>query len=168
VLDAVVAASGSQRDALWKLRESIPEAMTLEGAQIKHDVSVPIAQMPQFADQAGAWILAQVPCARLIPFGHIGDGNLHFNVSQPVGGDGAAFVSRTAEIEHGVHDIAHAHGGSFSAEHGIGRHKRGELARYANTVELQMMWAVKKALDPRGIMNPGKVLTDTVPSACAP
>lgn len=158
LLDAVIAASANQRNGLWKLRESIPEAMALEGAQIKHDVSVPIAQMPRFADEAGAWILAQVPGARLIPFGHIGDGNLHFNVSQPAGGDGLAFLARSTEIERGVHDIAHAHGGSFSAEHGIGRHKRGELARYTGEVELQMMRAVKNALDPRGIMNPGKVL----------
>jgi FAD/FMN-containing dehydrogenase len=158
VLDAVIAASGAQRDALWKLRESIPEAMAAEGAQIKHDVSVPIASLPAFSAEAGAWILRRVPGARLITFGHIGDGNLHFNVSQPVGADGQAFLARIAEIEHGVHDIAHAHAGSFSAEHGIGRHKLPELARYSGAVELELMRTIKRALDPHGIMNPGKVI----------
>jgi D-lactate dehydrogenase (cytochrome) len=158
VLDAVLATSGAQRDALWKLRETVPEAMAAEGAQIKHDVSVPIAAIAAFSAAAGAWILERVPGARLVTFGHIGDGNLHFNVSQPEGGDGRAFLARSAEIEHGVHDIAQAHGGSFSAEHGIGRHKLPELARYADPVELALMRTVKRALDPRGILNPGKVL----------
>jgi FAD/FMN-containing dehydrogenase len=157
--DAVVATSGAQRTALWKLRECIPEAMAQEGAQIKHDVSVPIAAMPAFDVEAGAWILGQMPDVRLITFGHIGDGNLHYNVSQPVGGDGAALLARSAEIEHGVHDIAHRYGGSFSAEHGIGQYKRGELQRYSDPVELEMMKTIKRALDPNNIMNPGKLIT---------
>ena len=158
VLDAVIAASGAQRDALWKLRESIPEAMAAEGAQIKHDVSVPLASLAAFSAEAGAWILQRIPGARLITFGHIGDGNLHFNIGQPVGADAQAFLARIAEIEHGVHDIAHAHAGSFSAEHGIGRHKLPELARYSGAVELDLMRTIKRALDPHGIMNPGKVI----------
>jgi len=121
-------------------------------------VSVPIASLPAFSAEASAWILRRVPGARLITFGHIGDGNLHFNVSQPVGADGQAFLARIAEIEHGVHDIAHAHAGSFSAEHGIGRHKLPELARYSGAVELELMRTIKRALDPHGIMNPGKVI----------
>ena len=159
VIDAVIAKSGAQRAAFWKLRESIPEALAAEGAQIKHDISVPIAAMPAFHAEAGPWILAQAPGARLVPFGHIGDGNLHYNVSQPPGGDGRAFLARSAAIEHGVHDIAHRHGGSFSAEHGIGRLKVGELERYTSPVTLSMMRAIKHALDPNGIMNPGKLLT---------
>jgi FAD/FMN-containing dehydrogenase len=158
VRDAIIAASAQQRDALWKLRESIPEAMAAEGAQIKHDVSVPIASVPAFVAQAGAWVLAQVPGARLITFGHIGDGNLHFNVSQPVGDDGQALLARTSGIERGVHDIAHAHGGSFSAEHGIGQLKLTELARYGGAVELELMRTVKRTLDPNNILNPGKVI----------
>jgi FAD/FMN-containing dehydrogenase len=159
IRDAVVATNGAQRAALWKLRECIPEAMALEGEQIKHDISVPIAAMPVFDGEAGKWILQQMPAARLITFGHIGDGNLHYNVSQPAGGDGAGFLARSAEIEHGVHDIAHRHGGSFSAEHGIGQYKRGELQRYSDPVELEMMRSIKRALDPNNIMNPGKLIT---------
>jgi FAD/FMN-containing dehydrogenase len=158
VLDAVIASNGAQRAALWKLRETISESMALEGAQIKHDVSVPITAIPAFVAEAGPWILARFPGARLITFGHIGDGNLHFNVSQPTTTDRSAFLARVPEIEHGVHDIAYRHGGSFSAEHGIGRHKLSELVRYTGAVELQTMRAVKLALDPNGIMNPGKVL----------
>jgi D-lactate dehydrogenase (cytochrome) len=156
--DAVVAKSGAQRGALWRLRETIPEAMAIEGAQIKHDVSVPIAAIPAFAAQAGQWIHALIPGARIVPFGHIGDGNLHFNVSQPVGVDAAEFLRRSSEIERGVHDIAHRQGGSFSAEHGIGKYKLKELLRYRTSTELDVMRTVKRALDPRGIMNPGKIL----------
>jgi FAD/FMN-containing dehydrogenase len=158
VLDAVIAASGAQRAALWTLRELISEALAVEGTQIKHDVSLPIAALPAFHAEAGPWILAQAPGARLVPFGHIGDGNLHYNVSQPVGGDGQAFLAQSTAIERGVHDIVHRHGGSISAEHGIGRYKLDELVRYADPVELEMMRSVKRALDPNGIMNPGKVL----------
>jgi FAD/FMN-containing dehydrogenase len=158
VLDAVIAASGAQRAAFWKLRETVPEALAAAGAQIKHDISVPIAAMPAFHAEAGPWILAMVPGARLVPFGHIGDGNLHYNVSQPPGGDARDFLAQSTAVEHGVHDIAHRHGGSFSAEHGIGQYKLGELQRYGDPVELAMMGSIKQALDPNGIMNPGKVL----------
>jgi FAD/FMN-containing dehydrogenase len=156
--DAVVAKSGAQRGALWRLRETIPEAMAIEGAQIKHDVAVPIAAIPAFAAEAGQWIHARIPAARIVPFGHIGDGNLHFNVSQPVDVDAAGFLRRSSEIERGVHDIAHRHGGSFSAEHGIGKYKLKELLRYRTATELDIMRTLKRALDPRGIMNPGKIL----------
>jgi len=158
VEDAIVARSGAQRVALWRLRESIPEAMAAEGAQIKHDVSVPIAAIPAFAADAADWILAQIPGTQVVPFGHIGDGNLHFNVSQPLNVDAGNFLRRSAEIERGVHDIAHRYGGSFSAEHGIGKYKIQELSRYRTSTELDIMRTLKRALDPRGIMNPGKVL----------
>jgi FAD/FMN-containing dehydrogenase len=158
ILDAVIASSLAQREALWRLRECISESMAIEGAQVKHDVSVPIVAMPEFAAEAEQWILQQVPGARVVPFGHIGDGNLHFNVSQPPGVDGREFLRHSAMLEHGVHDIAHSHGGSFSAEHGIGKYKLAELQRYRSATELDMMRALKRAFDPRGIMNPGKVL----------
>jgi FAD/FMN-containing dehydrogenase len=156
--DAAMAKNAAQRAAFWRLRESIPEALAIEGAQIKHDVSVPIAAMPAFAAQAADWILSQSPGARLVPFGHIGDGNLHFNVSQPAGAEPAEFLRHAAHIERGVHDIAHRHGGSFSAEHGIGVHKRQELLRYRTAAEIEVMRTLKRALDPRGILNPGKLL----------
>ena len=158
VADAIVASSGTQRNSLWKLRESIPEAMALEGAQIKHDVSVPIARISEFVQVATDWIHDVAPEARPVPFGHIGDGNLHFNISQPVSGDVSEFLRSAPGIERGVHHIANSFGGSFSAEHGIGRYKTQELVRYRTPIELDVMRSLKYALDPRGIMNPGKVL----------
>jgi FAD/FMN-containing dehydrogenase len=158
VADAIVAKSGTQRAALWRLRESVPEALAIAGAQIKHDVSIPIAAIPDFASTATQWIHAQIPEARIAPFGHIGDGNLHFNVSQPVDADATDFLRRAPEIEHGVHDIAHRYGGSFSAEHGIGKYKLKELLRYRSANEVEVMRTLKQALDPKGIMNPGKIL----------
>ena len=158
VSDAIIAASLAQRNALWRLRESIPQAMAAEGAQVKHDISVPIAAIPAFVAEADRFIHELIPEARVVPFGHVGDGNLHFNVSQPIGGDGAELLGRSRELEHGVHDIAHAHGGSFSAEHGIGRYKVEELKRYRSVTELDVMRTLKRALDPRSILNPGKVL----------
>jgi FAD/FMN-containing dehydrogenase len=158
VVDAIVAKSGAQRAALWRLRESIPEALAAAGAQIKHDVSVPIAAMPAFTAEADHWIHEQMPGARVVPFGHIGDGNLHFNVSQPGNITAADFLQRSADIECGVHDIAHRFGGSFSAEHGIGKYKLRELSRYRSATELDIMRTLKCAFDPRGILNPGKLL----------
>jgi FAD/FMN-containing dehydrogenase len=158
VQDAVVAKSDAQRIALWRLRETIPQALADAGAQIKHDVSVPIAAMPAFTAEAVHWIHARLPGARVVAFGHIGDGNLHLNVSQPTGIDAAGFLRSSPDIERGVHDIAHRYGGSFSAEHGIGKYKLEELSRYRSSTELDVMRALKRALDPRGIMNPGKLL----------
>ena len=158
VLDAVIAASGAQRSALWKLRESIPEAMVAEGAQIKHDVSVPIASLPAFSAEASAWILRRVPGARLITFGHIGDGNLHFNVSQPVGADQEKFLARWGEVNAVVDKIVLKYQGSISAEHGIGKLKRDTLPKVKDPVALELMRGLKRMLDPNGILNPGKVL----------
>ena len=158
--DAVLAESLAQREALWKLRESVPEAQRAEGASIKHDVSVPVAALPGFMVQASAAVLAIAPTGRLVTYGHVGDGNLHFNVSEPLGGDRAAFMAHEHAIQAAVYELVHRFRGSISAEHGIGRLKRADLARYKGHVDLEVMRAIKRALDPKGIMNPGKVLPD--------
>jgi len=158
VRDAVVARSERERAALWRLRETIPEAQRREGAGLKHDISVPVSALPEFVARGAAWVSAQLPDARLIAYGHVGDGNLHFNLTQGAGTDGAALLARADEVRRALHDLAHGLGGSFSAEHGIGRLKVGELERYAPATELEVMQAVKRALDPHGTMNPGKVL----------
>jgi FAD/FMN-containing dehydrogenase len=163
VLDAVLAESLAQREALWRLRESVPEAQRAEGASIKHDVSVPVAALPEFMDAATAAVLAIVPAGRMVAYGHVGDGNLHFNVSEPPGGGRAAFAARESEIQSAVHAIVRRFHGSVSAEHGIGRLKRAELAQHKSPVALETMHAIKRALDPKGIMNPGKVLPDAAP-----
>ena len=160
VQDATVAGSLAQRGALWRLRESVPEAQRSEGASIKHDVSVPVASLPEFVEEATAAVLAIVPTGRMVAYGHVGDGNLHFNVSEPAGGDRAAFLSRELEIQSAVHEIVRRFRGSISAEHGIGRLKRAQLAAHEGPVAIDVMRAIKRALDPRGIMNPGKVLPD--------
>ncbi len=157
-LDAVIATSLAQRDALWRIRESIPEAQTHHGASIKHDVSVPVAALPEFVAKASAWVSKNVPDARLVAYGHVGDGNLHFNLSQPAGVSAEAFMARRPEIQRAIYDIAMSMRGSFSAEHGIGRYKVGELEHYRSAVELDVMRTMKRALDPKGILNPGKVL----------
>jgi D-lactate dehydrogenase (cytochrome) len=157
VQDAVLSRSERERAALWKIRETIPEAQRHEGPGLKHDISVPVSALPEFVERGAAWVAAQVPAARLIAYGHVGDGNLHFNL-QGRGADGAALLERAAEVRRALHDLAAALGGSFSAEHGIGRLKVAELERYAPPTELALMHAVKHALDPNGIMNPGKVL----------
>jgi FAD/FMN-containing dehydrogenase len=158
VLDAVLAGSDSQRLALWHIRENIPAAQTREGASIKHDVSLPIAAIPAFVRSAGDAVQGRVPGARLIAYGHLGDGNLHFNFSPPPGGDSAAFAARNEEVTRLVHDEVAAHGGSFSAEHGVGQSKVADLRRYEDPVALDLMRQLKRALDPLNIMNPGKVL----------
>ncbi|HWW32351.1 MAG TPA: FAD-binding oxidoreductase [Steroidobacteraceae bacterium] len=157
VQDAVVARSERERAALWKIRETIPEAQRHEGPGLKHDISVPVSALPEFVARGRAWVAAQVPAARLVAYGHVGDGNLHFNL-QGRAADGAALLARAEEVRRALHDLAAELGGSFSAEHGIGRLKVAELERYAPPAELALMYAVKRALDPNGIMNPGKVL----------
>ena len=158
VLDAAVARSERERAALWKLRESIPEAQRVDGASLKHDISVTINSLPDFVERACAWITEHVPDGRLVVYGHVGDGNLHFNLNQAPGSDRSTFLAREPVIKRAVHDFVREFGGSFSAEHGIGRLKVHELERYAPPVELDLMRAVKKALDPNGVLNPGKVL----------
>jgi FAD/FMN-containing dehydrogenase len=160
VLDAVLAESGAQRAALWHLRESVPEAQRREGASIKHDVSVPVAQLPAFVTRATAAVLAIVPDGRMLIYGHVGDGNLHFNVSQPVGALAADFLAQTNVVAEAVYSQVREFRGSISAEHGIGQLKRAELAHYKGRVDLELMRALKRTIDARLIMNPGKVLPD--------
>jgi len=159
VQDAVVAESLAQSRALWQLRESIPLAQAEEGLNIKHDISVPVSAIPAFVAQTDAALQARWPGVRLVNFGHLGDGNLHYNVQAPNGTDGAAFL---AAHEHAVNtlvfDSVARFGGSFSAEHGIGALKRDELAARKSPVALQMMRGIKAALDPQGLLNPGRVL----------
>ncbi len=159
VQDVVIAESIAQARALWHLRESIPLAQAEEGLNIKHDIALPVSAIPAFCTQTDALLQAHFPGVRLINFGHLGDGNLHYNVQAPPGADGARFL---AEHEHAVNtlvfDALRPHGGSFSAEHGIGSLKRDELAARKSPVALQMMRAIKAALDPQGLFNPGRVL----------
>ncbi len=157
-LDAVVASSLAQSAALWALREKISEAQSLEGASIKHDISVPISNIAAFIPKGEAAIAGIAPGARLMAFGHLGDGNLHYNVSYPSGGDGAAFMALQGAINRAVHDLVAAADGSISAEHGLGLLRRDEAARYRPAVETALMRTIKQALDPLCIMNPGKVL----------
>ena len=162
--DGVLAASGRQRDELWRLRESIPEAERHSGGSVKHDISVRISAVPRFMEEAQRCLDALGPC-RLSVFGHLGDGNLHFNLRPPMGAALADFAAGPAgEMTAALHDLAVRLGGSFSAEHGVGVLKRGELERYASPVALRTMRALKNALDPKGIMNPGKVLGDRAPA----
>ena len=156
--DAAIAAGGAQNDALWRLREAVPEAQTREGGSIKHDVSVPLARLPDFLDRASAACIAAMPGLRPCGFGHFGDGNIHFNLTQPVGMDRAAFLGHWERFNRIVHDIVHEMGGSIAAEHGVGLIKRDELARYASPVALDLMRRLKETLDPRGLLNPGKVV----------
>ncbi|MCM2450947.1 FAD-binding oxidoreductase [Agrobacterium vitis] len=156
--DAVVAGSVAQQKALWHMRESMSDAQKPEGGSIKHDVSVPIAQVPAFMRQAEEAVLAAMPGARVCAFGHLGDGNIHYNISQPIGADKAQFIGRWREINKVVHDIVRAHGGSISAEHGVGQLKRAELAQTRPDIETVLMIRSKQAFDPAGIMNPGKVV----------
>jgi FAD/FMN-containing dehydrogenase len=158
VLDAALVRNERERGALWKLRESIPEAQRHEGASLKHDISLPVAALPDFVARAAAWVAAQVPEGRLVAYGHVGDGNLHFNISQLPSIERERFLARAPEVRRAIHDMVREFGGSFSAEHGVGRLKVEELERYASSVELELMHAVKRAFDPHGIMNPGKVL----------
>jgi FAD/FMN-containing dehydrogenase len=160
VITAVVAESEAQREMLWRIRETIPEGQRQDGPSIKHDVSVTTTELPRFIDEGSALIREIIPTARIVAYGHLGDGNLHFNVSPPgsYSGSSAQFAQLAAPVNRAVHDLIARYGGSISAEHGIGRLKREELARYKNPVALALMRSIKDAIDPHGIMNPGKVL----------
>jgi FAD/FMN-containing dehydrogenase len=158
IRDAMLATSIAQSEAMWKLRESVPEAQRRHGASLKHDVSVPVSAIPALIAQGSALVSRLAPEGDVISYGHAGDGNLHFNVSQKPGADIESFLARGPALEHAMFDLVESLGGSISAEHGIGQLKTGELARRADPVELAVMHALKRALDPKGILNPGKVL----------
>jgi FAD/FMN-containing dehydrogenase len=158
VSDGVLANSERVRAAFWHLREHIPEAQRRAGPSLKHDISVPVASLPRFISEASLWVQQQVPDGVLICYGHAGDGNLHFNINRIDGTADAVFMAREPGIRRAIHDLVNRYHGSISAEHGIGQLKREELARYASPVALASMRAIKQALDPNGIMNPGKLL----------
>lgn len=158
VVDAAIAQSETQREQFWFLREAMVLAQAPEGASIKNDVSVPISRIPDFIRAAGAAAEEICPGIRPVAFGHVGDGNVHYNLQQPIGADDAAFLELWDAVTGRVVEIAVSMRGSFSAEHGIGRLKVRELAAYKSDVEIDMMRAIKRAVDPKGLMNPGKVL----------
>jgi FAD/FMN-containing dehydrogenase len=156
--DAVVAANLSQRQAFWKLRDEMSWAQKPEGGSIKHDISVPVAAVPAFIAEADAAVIKLIPGSRPVPFGHLGDGNIHYNVSQPIGANAADFLARWHEVNAVVFAIVMRMGGSISAEHGVGVLKCDELPEVKDKVAIELMRGIKAMLDPHGIMNPGKVL----------
>jgi D-lactate dehydrogenase (cytochrome) len=158
ILDAALAQSGTQARAFWTLRDFISEAQAHEGPNIKHDVSIPISHIAEFIATTDAELERAHPGVRMVTFGHLGDGNLHYNVSAPEGVAPDAFVTHTEAINLTVHDSVARFGGSISAEHGLGQLKREEIRRYKSPLELELMRKIKRTLDPHGIMNPGKVL----------
>lgn len=161
VRDAIVASSLAQSNALWHLRESIPLAQSATGLNIKHDIAVPVSQVPAFIAATDPIVQRIAPGARMVTFGHLGDGNLHYNVMAPDGVDPAAFLKQyQTPVTAAVHDSVHAHRGTISAEHGLGQFKRDASAHYKSPVEIALMRALKSAFDPLGLMNPGKVLPD--------
>jgi FAD/FMN-containing dehydrogenase len=160
ISDAVIAGSEAQRQELWRIREAIVESQKLEGGSIKNDISVPVSHVPAFIEEAARAILAYMPGARPLPFGHVGDGNIHFNVSQPLDMEKQAFLDRWDEVNSVVNEVVLRHCGSISAEHGIGRLKRPWMNRIKPPVEVEMMRDLKQAFDPLNILNPGKVVPD--------
>ncbi len=156
VTGGTVAASEAQTQKLWALRENISEAQKREGFSIKHDIAVPLSRIAGFIDEAGAALAAAFPGSRVVAFGHVGDGNLHYNLSHPDAAGNAALLARQAEVNRIVHDAVHACAGSISAEHGLGQLKREEILRYKSPVEIELMRAIKRTIDGGGLMNPGK------------
>jgi FAD/FMN-containing dehydrogenase len=156
--DAALAGSEAQRAALWKLREDVSEAQKQDGPSIKHDVSVPVSRVPRFIEQADAALAKRFPGIRIVAFGHVGDGNIHYNCGKAERQAAEAFFDEAPQVNRVVYDIVTSLGGSISAEHGLGALKREEIRRYKGALELELMARIKAALDPHGLMNPGKVL----------
>jgi FAD/FMN-containing dehydrogenase len=157
LLDAALAENRTQALDFWRLREELPEAERLDGPSVKHDVSVPVSDMPRFMDEAARIIEADWPGTQVMAFGHLGDGNVHYNVKTAQPGPRTELMARRYELSEQVYDIVARYGGSISAEHGIGTSKAKTLARLGNPAKLAAMRAVKTALDPNNIMNPGKI-----------
>jgi D-lactate dehydrogenase (cytochrome) len=156
--DATIADSLEQGKMFWRIRELFGEVQRHEGGSIKHDISVPVAAVPAFISEASAAVTRLIPGSRPLPFGHLGDGNIHYNVAQPVGADKAEFLKRWDDVNAVVFDVVAKHGGSISAEHGIGVIKRDLLPKVKDPVAFELMRTLKRTLDPKGILNPGKVL----------
>ncbi len=157
ISDAVISRSESQSAALWALREQVSEAQKREGISIKHDISVPVSRIPVFVEDASQKLERAYPGIRVVCFGHVGDGNLHYNLSMPDKVKNPSFIEVTPQVNRIVHDVVHQLDGSISAEHGIGQLKVDELVRYKSPIELELMKTLKKALDPKNLMNPGKI-----------
>lgn len=158
VADAAIAASLAQSAEFWHLRHAMSDAQRPHGGSIKHDVSVPVARVPDFIERASEAVRRAIPGCRPVPFGHVGDGNIHFNITQPEGADRQAFLARWDEINEIVHAIVLEMGGSISAEHGIGRLKRDLLGKVKPEIEIDLMRRIKKAFDPAGILSPGRII----------
>jgi FAD/FMN-containing dehydrogenase len=159
VLDAAIAASGADAQNFWRIREEISDAQTREGGSIKCDISIPLSKIADFIAEASAAVLALAPDARMVIYGHMGDGNVHFNPLKPKGASSAQFLEANyARVSHAVDGLAHRQNGSISAEHGVGVAKRDDLSAYKSEVELELMWQIKRALDPDNLLNPAKVL----------
>ena len=158
VLDAALAASGAQRNDFWALRENVSEAQKVDGPSIKHDVSVPVSQVPVLIERANAELARRYPDVRIVAFGHVGDGNIHYNCSKAERQEAKAFFEQAPDVNHVVYEVVRSLGGSISAEHGLGQLKREEITRYKSELEMDLMRAIKRTLDPQGLMNPGKVL----------
>jgi len=160
VLDGVLAQSKAQSDSFWLMRENVTLCQKPEGGSIKHDVAVPLSSIPAFIRRTNIAVEKLIPGIRPYPFGHLGDGNIHYNLSQPLGMDKQEYLDRWGEVNRIVHDIVIDLKGSISAEHGIGRVKREENAHYKSTLEITLMQQIKRSFDPKNIMNPGKVIPD--------
>jgi D-lactate dehydrogenase (cytochrome) len=158
VADATIAGNLDQAKAFWRIREMFGEVQRQVGGSIKHDIAVPVAYVPAFLREADAAVLKLIPGARPLPFGHLGDGNIHYNIAQPVDADKAKFLERWHDVNMVVFEVVLKYGGSISAEHGIGIMKRDLLPTIKDPVAMELMRALKRTLDPNGIMNPGKVL----------
>ena len=158
VMDGTLARSEAQVRQLWALRETISEAQKIEGVSIKHDIAVPVSRIPEFLHRADTALSEAYPGIRVVAFGHVGDGNLHYNLSKADAQDNAAFMAAQPRVNLLVHDLVHALNGSISAEHGLGQLKREEILRYKSPVEMALMRSIKQALDPAGLMNPGKLI----------
>ena len=158
VLDAALSASEAQRADFWKLRENVSEAQKLDGVSIKHDVSVPVSSVPALIERATADLARKFPDIRIVAFGHVGDGNIHYNCSKSDRQEARAFFEQAPAVNHVVYEVVKSLGGSISAEHGLGAMKREEITHYKSALELDLMRSIKKTLDPHGLMNPGKVL----------